>query len=322
MQRSLTGIKPSGNVHLGNYLGAIQPALALQQHYTAYYFIADYHALTTTRDADLLRASSRQIAATFLALGLDIDKHVFFRQSAVPEVCELTWILSCMIPPGQMDRGHAVKAAKDGGFEINVGVWLYPVLMAADILLYDANVVPVGKDQKQHVEICRDMATKVNHWYGEDTLVVPEVLIKKEVAVIPGLDGRKMSSSYGNEIPIWLPPKKLRKLIMKIKTASRGVNDAKDPDTCNVFGLYRHFATPEQVADLGDRYRQGGIGYGHAKQELFEVVDAELTEARERYIDLMDHPQRLEEALSYGAEKARRAAETTLDRIRSRVGLK
>lgn len=321
MRRSLTGIKPSGEIHLGNYLGSIRPALELQDRYAAYYFIADYHALTSLRDGPALRQRSLEIAATFLALGLDPERTVLFRQSAVPEVCELAWVLSCLLPVGQLDRGHAVKAARDGGREINAGTLFYPVLMAADILLYDSDIVPVGRDQKQHVEVARDVALKVNHAYGEGTLVVPEVSIQADVGLVPGLDGRKMSKSYSNIIPLWAPPKKLRKKIMRIVTDSRGVDEPKDPESCTVFALYRQLASPAASAELAARYRRPGLGYGHAKQELFEAVDAVLAEPRQRYRELMAHPERIESVLSAGAQRARSAAEVTLGRVRQRAGL-
>lgn len=321
MKRALTGIKPTGNVHLGNYLGMIRPALQLQNEYAAFYFIADFHALTSVEDGELLRRASREIAATFLATGLDPERTVLFRQSAIPEVCELAWILGCSMPSGQLERGVAVKAARDGGIDVNVGTWYYPVLMAADILLYDSVVVPVGRDQKQHVEVARDLAVKLNHRYGPDTFVVPAASIREDVAVVPGLDGRKMSKSYGNEIPLWSDPKVLRKLAMKITTDSRGVEDVKDPDTCNVFALYKLFATPAQTEALRARYLAPGMGYGHAKQELFEVLDAHLAPMRDSYRHYIEHPKLLEEILADGADRARSAANTTLQRLRERVGL-
>lgn len=322
MQRALTGVQPSGRIHLGNFLGAVKPALALQESYATFYFIADYHALTSVRDSEVMRRASLETAATFLALGLDVEgRATLYRQSAVPEVCELAWILSCLTSAGTLDRGHAVKSARDGGRDISAGTIFYPILMAADILLYDTAVVPVGEDQRQHVEIARDLAVKVNHHYGEGTLVVPEVSIQKAVGVIPGTDGRKMSKSYGNTIPLWEPPKKLRKHFMKVVTDSKGMEESKDPDTCNVFSLFKLFATPEQQADLARRYREGGLGYGHAKQELYEVVDKEIRESRERYNELMANPERIEDALSHGAKRARVAADKTLERIRCAVGL-
>ncbi len=321
MKRALTGIKPTGQVHLGNLLGAIRPALGLQQTFDSFYFIADYHALTSVEDAAALRQATRETTATWLALGLYPERTVLFKQSAVPEVCELAWILGCLIPMGMLDRGHAVKAARDGGFDPNVGTMYYPVLMAADILLYDSTIVPVGRDQKQHVEMARDMAIKANHRYGEGTLVVPDVSIQEEVAVVPGLDGRKMSKSYGNQIPLWAPEKQLRKLIMRIETDSLGVEDPKDPDTSNIYNLYKLFATPEQTANLRERYLAPGMGYGTAKQELFEAVNAQLAGPRESYEEWMAHPSRLDEVLAAGAERARKAANQTLTRIRTRVGL-
>lgn len=321
MQRALTGIKPTGDVHIGNYLGSIRPALGLQDRYDAFYFIADYHALTSVTDADKLRAHARETAATWLAFGLDPNKTVLFKQSAIPEVCELAWILSCQIPVGALDRGHAVKAARDDNREINAGTLYYPVLMAADILLYDTNVVPVGQDQKQHVEMTRDMAVKMNHRFGDGTLVVPEVSIQKDVAVVPGIDGRKMSKSYGNQIPLWPTPKKLRKIVMRITTDSRGVDEVKDPDTCNVFTLYKLFGSDAQISDLRSRYLAPGLGYGQAKQELFEAIDSVLAEPRERYNEWMANPERLDEVLDAGAARARVAAQEVLLRVRDRVGL-
>lgn len=321
VRRSLTGIKPTGEIHLGNLVGAVRPALALQSQYRAYYFVADYHALTAGGEPEELRASSRAIAATFLAFGLDIERSALFMQSAVPEVCELTWILACQLPPGQLDRGHAVKAAREAGREINVGTWLYPVLMAADILLYDSDIVPVGADQKQHVEVARDIALKMNHRYGEGTLRVPEVSIQERGAAVPGLDGRKMSKSYRNAIPLWQTSKQLRKRVMRIVTDSRGVDEPKEPETDTTFQLYALFAQPEQVDDLRRDYLRGGLGYGHAKQALFEVLDAQLAEPRERFHHWMDHPTALDDVLAAGAQRARQAARVTLDRVRARVGL-
>jgi len=321
VQRALTGIKPTGNVHVGNYLGMIRPALELQESYESYYFIADYHAMTTEHDGPTLHRQTLETAATWLALGLDPERTRLFRQSAVPEVCELAWILSCHTPLGLLDRGHAIKAARDDGREVNAGLLNYPVLMAADILLYDSAVVPVGQDQKQHVEMARDIALKVNFLWGDDTLVVPDVLIRDEVAVVPGLDGRKMSKSYGNEIGLWLAPKALRKRVMRIVTDSTPMEEPKDPDTDNVFQLYALFATGEQTEDLRRRYLEGGFGYGHAKQELWEVMDALLAEPRERYHQWMARPDRLEAVLADGARRARAAAERTLARVRSRAGI-
>jgi len=322
MKRALTGIQPSGTVHLGNWLGALRPAVRLQEQFSTFYFIADLHALTSTDDPERVRRASRELAATFLALGLDPERATLFRQSSVPEVCELAWILGCTIPVGVLERGHAVKAAKDAGREVNVGTLYYPVLMAADILLYDANVVPVGKDQKQHVEVARDIATKMNHRYGADVIVVPEVVIQEDVGVIPGLDGRKMSKSYGNAIALWDSPKALRKQVMRITTDSKEVADPKDPDSCHVFQLFRTVASADAQHDLRARYLAGGMGYGEAKQALYEVLEAELAGPRAAYTAWMEAPNRLDEVLDAGGERARTAARETMRRVRDRVGLR
>lgn len=318
--RALTGIKPTATPHIGNLLGMIEPALRLQDTHDAYYFIADYHALTTLHDREKMRQYSREVAATWLALGLDPARTVLFAQSDVPEVAELAWLLACVTGVGALERAHAYKAAQEAGKDINVGTFFYPVLMAADILAYDSDHVPVGKDQKQHVEMARDMALAFNHRFGE-VFVVPEPLIRDEVATIPGLDGRKMSKSYGNAVEVWLPSKQLRKKLMGIVTDSKGVDDVKDPDTCNVFSLYKLFATPDQVAALAARYRAPGLGYGHAKQELFEVMDAQLAPARERYEALLAEPDRLDAVLADGAHRARRLALSVLGRARDACGL-
>lgn len=320
-KRALTGIQPSGLPHIGNLKGMIEPAVALQETHEPFYFIASYHALTTTKDADLLREYQRDAALTFLAFGLDPDRTSLFLQQDVPEVCELSWILSCHVNTGVLERAHAYKAARDAGREINAGTFGYPILMAADILLYDSHAVPVGKDQKQHVEMARDMAAGMNHRYGAEIFVLPEPLIKSDVATVPGVDGRKMSKSYGNTLPLFLPPKKLRKRVMKIVTDSRGVEDVKDPDTCNVFALYRLFASADEQAALADRYRAGGMGYGHAKQALFEAMDRSLVEPRERYAELSADPDRVDAVLAQGAEKARTIAQATMSRVRGAIGL-
>ena len=319
--RSLTGIQPSRIPHVGHLKGMIEHALALQATHEPFYFIASYHAMTTTKDPERLRAYQREAALSFMAFGLDTDVTAFFLQEDVPEVCELSWILGCHVNTGVLERAHAYKAARDAGREINLGTFSYPVLMAADILLYDSNHVPVGKDQKQHVEMARDMAAGFNHRFGGEVFVLPEPLIKEEVATVPGLDGRKMSKSYDNTLPLFLPPKKLRKRVMKIVTDSKGVDDAKDPDRCNVFALYRLFASVQEQEALAARYRAGGLGYGHAKQELFEVMDRFLAEPRERYERLASDPATVDRVLAQGAEKARVVAQATLSRVRGAVGL-
>ena len=319
--RALTGIKPSGTPHLGNYLGALRPALQLQQTHDTFYFIADYHALTTVREPAQLKEHTYDLVAVFAALGMDFDQHTFFRQSDIPEVTEFSWILSCITAKGLLERAHAFKDAQSKQQEVNLGLFCYPVLQAADILLYDSNFVPVGKDQKQHLEMTRDIALRFNHLYGEDVLVVPEPLIGEEVATIPGLDGQKMSKSYNNVIPLFAPAKQVRKSIMRIQTDSLGVEDSKDPDQCNIFQLYRHFTTVEEQAALAGRYRAGGMGYGEAKQQLFEAVEQELGEAREAYFQLREQPKTLEGILEKGRDKGRRVALEVRKRVRSSVGL-
>ncbi len=319
-QRVLTGIKPTGMPHIGNLLAMYRPALAKQDGAECFFFVASYHALTTMRDPRLLREQTVDVAANWLALGLDPEKSVIWAQHDVPEVTELAWILSCITSKGMTDKAHAFKDAVAKHKEVNVGLYTYPILMAADILAFDSHVVPVGKDQKQHVEMTRDMAQRFNHLFGE-TLVVPEPLIQDEVATVPGTDGQKMSKSYGNTIEIFLPPKKLRKKFMGIVTDSKGVDESKDPDTCNVFNLYKLFATKEQQAELAAQYRAGGLGYGHAKQALFEVVDAQLAEPRERYNHLKANPDEVHAVLEAGAKRARTTARATMDRVRSAVGL-
>ena len=320
--RSLTGIQPSGVPHIGNLKGMIEPALALQATHEPFYFIASYHALTTLKDPERLREYQREAALSFLAFGLDTDITTLFLQQDVPEVCELSWILACHVNTGVLERAHAYKAARDAGREINLGTFSYPVLMAADILIYDSHHVPVGKDQKQHVEMARDMAAGFNHRYGAEVFVLPEPLIRDEVATVPGIDGRKMSKSYDNTLPLFLPPKKLRKRVMKVVTDSKGLEDVKDPDTCNVFALYKLFASADQQAELAARYRAGGLGYGHAKQALFEAMDRFLAEPRERYAELAADPRAVDEVLAQGAEKARDVAQATLSRVRGAVGLR
>ena len=318
-KRALTGIKPTGTPHLGNLLGAIRPALELSKQYDAYYFIADYHALTTVHNGDEMRKNVLSVAATFMALGLDTNKATLFQQSAVPEVTELSYILSCMTGLGHMERAHAYKASLARGTEINVGTFTYPILMAADILLYGSNFVPVGQDQKQHVEMAKDIAQMFNSRFGP-VLTLPEASIQKDVSVVVGLDGQKMSKSYGNTIPLFLPTKQLKALVGLIKTDSTPLDSPKDPDTCNVYALYRLFATPEEASDVASKYRAGGYGYGHAKAALLDALERELGPARERYTHLMAHPEEVDAVLKVGAAKARVAALTTLAVVRERCG--
>ena len=275
-----------------------------------------------------MRQWTYEVAATWLALGLDTERATFYRQSDVPETFELQWILSCFAGKGLLNRAHAYKAAVDRNMEagrepdfgVNVGLYNYPALMAADILLFSADVVPVGSDQRQHIEIARDMANSVNVAIGEPVLRLPEPLISDESAIVPGVDGRKMSKSYDNVLPLWAPSKQLRKAVMKIVTDSTPVEDPKDPEADNVFNIHRLFATADQSADLAERYRAGGLGYGTAKQELFELLDAQLAEPRERYEELMAHPERIDELLAIGADRARADAAPLMERLRDAVG--
>ena len=325
---SLTGIKPTGSrieeggsVHLGNYLGAVRPGLALADQYRCLYFIADYHALTTQRDPEAMRENVRDVAATWLACGLDPDRILIYRQSAIPEVFELAWVFACIVATGQLERGHAYKDALDRGEAPNAGIFNYPLLMAADVVLYDANVVPVGADQRQHLELARDIAVRMNHLYGDGTVVVPEALIA-EGPIVPGFDGRKMSKSYGNTIPLFLPQKQLRAAIMKVKSDSTPLEEPKEPEGALVFEMYKLIATSEQTDALAAKLRAGNYGWGHAKQELFEVLDAQLAPLRERYVELRNDPARIDAILAAGAEQAREIAQRTMGRVRSAIGIR
>ncbi|MBI1927889.1 tryptophan--tRNA ligase [Candidatus Poribacteria bacterium] len=326
---ALTGIKPTGTPHIGNYLGMIKPALELAHDFHALYFIADYHALTVVRERKTLIGLTYEVAATWLALGLAPEKVIFYRQSDIPEVFELNWILACFTAKGLLNRAHAYKAAVDENLEagrgiddgINTGLYTYPVLMASDILLFGSHVVPVGLDQKQHVEIARDIAAAFNNTYGE-ILILPQALMKEEVMTIPGLDGRKMSKSYNNVIPIFAPPEQLRKCVMRIVTDSRRPEEPKEPDTCNVFAIYRHCASPEAVKATRQRYLQGGLAYSEIKAELFELLNDAFREARQRYEALLTERDSIDRMLRQGAEKARAIATPMMQKIRKAVGVK
>lgn len=322
-KRSLSGIKPTGFPHLGNYLGMIRPAIDLQDDYEAYYFAADYHALTTVHSPEALRASVYELTAYFLAFGLDPEKSAFFRQSDIPEVCELTWILSCVTHMGLLERAHAYKSAdsEGRGKEISHGLFGYPVLMAADILIYDSDIVPVGQDQIQHLEMTRDMAQKFNGAFGVDALKLPVAKVQEGVATVPGTDGRKMSKSYGNLIEPLLPPKKLRKQCMAIATDSTPLEEPKDPETCSVFTLYKLFATPDELEAMRQNYLGGGYGYGHAKQALFEKLDAYFSPYRDEYQRLRADEAYLEEVLQRGAERVRPAVNEVMERVRLATGI-
>lgn len=319
-KRVLSGVQPSGTLHLGNYFGMIGPALQMQQENECFYFIANYHAMTQLPDPALLRQRTFDVALDFLACGLDPSKTVFFRQSDVPEVQELSWIISCVTPVGLLERCHSYKDKLAHGQEANHGLFSYPVLMAADILLYDSHLVPVGKDQKQHLEVTRDIAIRFNNKYGE-VLVVPEPMIQEETAVVPGLDGQKMSKSYNNIIEVFGEGKAVRQKFMRMVTDSTPVEDPKDPEKCNVFALYKLIATPEEVEEMRRRYLAGGMGYGHAKQALYDKYTEYFAEMRERRKELAAKPEMVEDVLRDGANRARKVARVTLDRVRKAVGL-
>ncbi len=325
---ALTGIKPSGTPHIGNYLGMIRPALELAQKYQAMYFIADYHALTTVRDREAMKHQTYEVAATWLALGLDPERVIFYRQSDIPEVMELTWILACFTPKGLLNRAHAYKAAVEFNLEqelpaddqINAGLFFYPALMAADILLFDTNFVPVGLDQKQHIEITRDIAQAINNTYGE-VLTLPEAVIREEVMTIPGLDGRKMSKSYDNVIPMFGESKALKKRVMRIVTDSRRPEEPKDPDQDNVFAIYQHFASEEDIKRVREGYLEGGMAYSQIKTELFDLLEAEFSSAREKYNQYMHDWNYLERVLLQGAEKARKISIPKMAQVRKAIGV-
>ncbi|HPC20012.1 MAG: tryptophan--tRNA ligase [Kiritimatiellae bacterium] len=318
--RILSGIQPSGRLHIGNYFGMMRPALALQEQGDAYLFIANYHALTSVADAAAMRQGTWDVALDFLACGLDPARTAFYRQSDLPEVHELAWLLSNVTPLGLLERCHSYKDKLAKGIAPNHGLLAYPVLMAADILIVQANVVPVGKDQKQHVEVTRDIAIKFNNTYGE-VFTIPAPQISEDVAVVPGLDGQKMSKSYGNTIEIFGDVRAARKRFMGIVTDSKALEDPKDPDTCNVFKLYRLLATPEQAADLAARYRAGGLGYGTAKKELADLFEAYFAPMRAKRAELAANPDYVEDVLQKGAVRARTLAAETLRKARQAVGV-
>ena len=319
--RVLSGIQPSGKLHIGNYFGMMKPALALQAAHEVYLFIADYHALTTTRDAALMRAYTRDVALDFLACGLDPARTIFYRQSDVPEVHELAWLLSVVCPMGLLERAHSFKDKTARGMDANHALFAYPVLMASDILCVNADIVPVGKDQKQHLEIARDLAGKFNRQTGEAVFKLPDPMIREEVAVVPGVDGQKMSKSYGNTIDIFGPPKQVRKTIMRVVTDSTPLEEPKDPDTCNVFALYKLFADADEVTAMAARYRAGGMGYGEAKKALAEKFEAHFAPFREKRAALEADPAYVDEVLRNGAEKARTTLKPILSHARRAVGL-
>lgn len=330
-QRVLTGITTTGTPHLGNYVGAIRPAIQASQsaNVQSFYFLADFHALIKCQDPDLVHQSTREIAATWLALGLDTDNAIFYRQSDVPEIPELCWVLTCNAAKGLMNRAHAYKASVDANLEagedtdygITMGLYSYPILMAADILMFNANKVPVGRDQIQHIEMARDIAARFNHHYGEH-FALPEAQVDDNVnAILQGLDGRKMSKSYNNTIPLFLPEKQLKKSINKILTNLLEPGQAKDPDTSPVFQIWQAFATAEQTAEMRQQFADG-IGWGEAKRQLFELINGQLGEARDKYESLLANPAHIEEVLQKGAAKARAYSQPLLEKVREAVGIR
>jgi len=329
-QRILTGITTTGTPHLGNYVGAIRPAIraSLLSDSESFFFLADYHALIKCTDPNQVHQSTLEIAATWLACGLDPDKVFFYRQSDIPEIPELAWMLTCMTAKGLMNRAHAYKAAvddnqtagEDPDFGVTMGLFSYPILMAADILLFNAHKVPVGRDQIQHVEMARDIAGRFNHHYGEH-FTLPEAVVDDNVAVLQGLDGRKMSKSYGNTIPLFLTPKQLQKQINKIKTNLLEPGEPKDPDTSTVFQIWQAFASEQQTSDMRKQFADG-IAWGEVKKQLFALVDTELSAAREKYEALMAEPKVVEKALLEGAEKVRAYSVKLMQELRAAVGIR
>ena len=326
----LTGITTTGTPHLGNYVGAIKPAIHASHGdgVRSCYFLADYHALIKCRDPEVVHRSTLEIAATWMALGLDTDKALFYRQSDVPEISELTWLLTCVTAKGLMNRAHAYKAAvqeniekgEDADFAVAMGLFSYPILMAADILMFNANDVPVGRDQVQHLEMARDIAQRFNHFFGEH-FVLPEAVVDDNVAVLPGQDGRKMSKSYNNTIPLWLPEKKLRKAIMKIVTNSLEPGEPKQTEDSALFAIYSAFASAQQRVEMKQAFADG-IAWGAAKQQCFELINDELAGARTAYEELISHPARIEEVLLQGAARAREFTVPFMQDLRSAVGIR
>ncbi len=321
MARILTGIQSTGTPHLGNILGAIAPAIEMAKDpkNESFLFIADMHSLTQIKNEEMLRQNTYATAATWLAFGLDVNTTVFYRQSDVPQVAELAWYLSCFFPYQRLTLAHSFKDKADRLEDVNAGLFSYPMLMAADILLYDAHIVPVGKDQLQHLEMTRDVASRFHAQMGE-TFVLPDAKVQEETMYIPGTDGAKMSKSKGNIIDLFQTDKKLRKQIMGIKTDSTPMEDPKDPNTDNVFALYKILASDAQIQEMRNNYENGNYGYGHAKQALFEVIVERFSEARERYEYYMNHLEEVDNALAIGAEKAKKVANDVLNRVRAKVG--
>lgn len=321
MKTILSGIQSSGKLHIGNYFGALRQHIAMQEQGDAFYFIANYHSLTSINDGDKVRQNTLDIALDYLALGLDPEKCTFFAQSDVPQVTELAWILGTLCPVSLMEKGVAYKDKVAQGMNPNIGLFTYPILQAADILVYDSDIVPVGQDQKQNIEICRDLAGKVNHVYGEELLKLPEEHIVKSVAVVPGTDGRKMSKSYGNTIGIFDEGKELKKKVMSIETDSTPLDEPKDPERCNVFALIKLLADPEKEDEIAEKYRAGGYGYGHAKKELLNMINDYFAGAREKRKKLTENMDYVRDVLKEGGQKARKRAESVMQPLREAAGI-
>jgi len=321
MARILTGITSNQVPHLGNVLGAIIPAIHLSNkpENEAFLFIADLHSLISLKDAELRRNSTYAVAAAWLAFGFDTNKNTFYRQSDVPEVCELTWYLNCFTPYPMLTNATSFKDKSGRLSDVNAGLFIYPVLMAADIVLYDANYVPVGKDQMQHLEMTRDIVSSFNRQYGE-TFVIPEALVDEKVMIVPGIDGQKMSKSYNNYINIFLPEKELQKIIKLIVTDTKTLEEPKDPDTCNVFNIYKLLASDTQIVEMRNNYTKGGYGYGHAKQALFELIVEKFKKERELFNSFMNNKPELDTKLKQGADKAKIIAKATLKKVRQKLG--
>ena len=317
----LSGIQPSGKLHIGNYFGAMRQHIRMQEEGDAFYFLANYHSLTSISDGKQLEEFTLDVVLDYLALGLDPEKCTFFAQSDVPQTTELAWILGTVTPVSLMEKGVSYKDKVAQGLSPNIGLFTYPILQAADILIYHSDLVPVGEDQKQNIEICRDLAAKLNHAYDEDLLVIPEEYIVKSVAIVPGVDGRKMSKSYGNTIGIFDEGKALKKKVMSIQTDSTPLEDPKDPDTCNVFALIKLFADKEKQNEIAEKYKNGGYGYGHAKKELLGLINDYFAEAREQRKELAKKPDYVRDVLREGGTKARERAETVMEPVRSATGL-
>lgn len=321
MARILTGIQSSGKPHLGNVLGAIEPAIKLsnEKKNESFFFIADLHALINIKDSQIRNNNTLSVAASWIAMGFDFEKNYFYRQSKISEVSELTWYLNCFTPYPMLLNSHSFKDKANNLSNINSGLFTYPILMASDILLYDADIVPVGKDQKQHLEMTRDIAKSFNHKFG-DTFIIPECKIDNEVMTIPGIDGKKMSKTYDNTIDIFAEENKLKKQIMSIITDSKGLGDKKNPERCNVFGIYSLLANNSQINDMKSKYQSGGYGYGHAKKELFELILEKFENQREKYFDLIKNYDHLNDVLKIGEKKAKIIAGNVLARVRKKLG--